>query len=765
MKQNPAPQSRILTPRVLVAFAPYFAGVSLALLPGNARGGDALDPASSQRPTDAYVTDGAVNAVARSGNTIYIGGGFSRVGPRTGPGLEFALNGTQNLGLPEVSGGDLGLQAVVSDGVDGWYIAGVFAHVGGVARSNIAHIRADHSVDPAFAPKVNGAVTSLVLSADGSTVYAVGYFTAVGGRLRNHIAALNAANGAVTAFDPNPNGTVVLALARSGSIIYAGGDFSTIGGQARNYIAALNASDGTATLTFNPNSSGQVRALAVSGSTLYAGGSFATIGGQPRSNIAALILGGAFDGTATGFDPDSSLFGCSPCGTIFALAVSSSTVYAGGTFDTIGGQPRNNLAGLDPTSGTATAFTPNPDSNIAGLAVSVDGLTVYTGGGFRNIGGQPRNFLAALNATDGSATTFNPNPNGLVASIGVSATAFYAAGFYSSIGGVVRHSLAAINASTGQATSFAPDSSYAGSGNGVVNALAVSVDSSTIYVGGFFTSFGGQPRNFIAALNTADGTATAWNPGIGTDYAVTSLALSDSVIYVGGYFQFIGGQPRKCLAAIGLIDGLATAFDANVFDIGASVDALAVSGPLVYAGGIFYHIGNQSRTCVAALNAADGSATAWNANLAWTAGTPQVHAITVSGSTIYVGGYFSSVGSQSRLNIAAVNAADGMATPFNPQASGAFASDPVDAIALSGSKVYAGGGFQTIGGRSRNLFAELNAADGSATSFNPGAGGGTSVFALAVAPDGTVYAGGDFHTFERAASQSFAVFANRSPHP
>jgi hypothetical protein len=761
MKQNTAPQSRIPNPCFLIAFTLYFAGVFLALLPGNARGGDTRGSAiDRQVPDNTYVTDGLVNAVVRSGNRVYIGGRFGRIGPRTGPGVEFALDGSQNPGLPEVSGGTDTVNAVASDGSGGWYIGGLFTHVGGVARNNIAHIRADHSVDPAFDPNANNAIHALAVSVDGTIVYIGGSFTSVGGQPRNFIAALNAADGTATAFNPNPNGfSGILALAISGSIIYAGGDFTSIGGQPRNYIAALNASDGTATLTFNPNSSGQVRALAVSGSTLYVGGSFGTIGGQPRNNMAALFLGGPRDGTAKRFDPNASFFGCDPCGTVYAIAVSSTTVYAAGLFDTIGGQPRNNLAGLDPRSGAATSFTPNPNSNLSGLAVSVDGLTVYAGGGFTTIGGQSRNYLAAVNAADGSATTFDPNPNSSVQAIGVSASAVYVGGFYSSIGGVVRHSLAALNASTGKATSFAPDSSYSTDSAATVNALAVSADSSTVYVGGFFTSFGGQPRNFIAALNTADGTATAWNPGIDADYTVTSLALSDSVIYVGGYFQFIGGQPRKCLAAIGLIDGLATAFDANVFDIGASVDALAVSGPLVYAGGIFYHIGNQSRTCVAALNAADGSATAWNANLAWTAGTPQVHAITVSGSTIYVGGYFSSVGSQSRLNIAAVNAADGMATPFNPQASGAFASDPVDAIALSGSKVYAGGGFQTIGGRSRNLFAELNAADGSATTFNPGAGGGTSVFALAVAPDGTVYAGGDFHTFERAASQSFAVFA------
>jgi trimeric autotransporter adhesin len=376
MKQNPTSQSGIFNPRVLVAFTLCFAGVLLTLLPSNAR----VSVADFSPPDNTFVTNGNVQAVVRSGDTIYIGGLFNRVGPRTGPGVELALDGSQIAGLPEVTGaggtvtgGGGAVQAVASDGSGGWYIGGLFTHVGGVARNNIAHIRADHSVDPAFDPNANDGIHALAVS--GSTVYAAGLFTSIGGQTRNRIAGLNAADGTATAFNPNADaGIEALAISGSGLIIYAGGRFAMIGGQPRDAIAALNAADGSATTTFNPMPNNRlVLALAISGSTLYVGGYFTAIGGQPRNNIAAL---NASDGMATSFDPNATTNGCNACGGVSAIVVSSSTVYAGGLFTHIGGQNRRYCAALNAANGTATPFNPDPNGNILGLAVSVDGLTV-----------------------------------------------------------------------------------------------------------------------------------------------------------------------------------------------------------------------------------------------------------------------------------------------------------------------------------------------------------------------------------------------------
>ena len=83
---------------------------------------------------------------------------------------------------------------------------------------------------------------------------------------------------------------------------------------------------------------------------------------------------------------------------VYALAVSGSTIYAGGGFYTIGGQPRDGVAALDANTGLATAWNPYANDQVHALAIS--GSTVYVGGDFTTIGGQPRTGIAALTPDD-----------------------------------------------------------------------------------------------------------------------------------------------------------------------------------------------------------------------------------------------------------------------------------------------------------------------------------------------------------------------------
>ena len=303
---------------------------------------------------------------------------------------------------------------------------------------------------------------------------------------------------------------------------------------------------------------------------------------QYRNHIAALDSSGA----ATQWDPNATSGSPDDYASVFALAVSGPTVYAGGQFTTIGGQSRSNIAALDASSGAALGWDPNADSQVNALAVS--GSTVFAGGTFHSIGGQNRDLIAALDGF-GAATAWNPGPTGDgVNTLAVSGSTVYVGGKFQAIGGQARDNIAALNVGSGIATAWDP------SADNQVNALAVS--GSTVYAGGQFGSIGGQGRDCIAALGAGSGSATPWNPGANDE--VLTLAVSGPNVYVGGRFTSIGGEPSgHHLAALDTDPGGSRVTWSP--DAGDWVYTLAVSGSTVYAGGQFATIGGESRGNVA----------------------------------------------------------------------------------------------------------------------------------------------------------------------
>src|SRR5437899_11448690 len=91
--------------------------------------------------------------------------------------------------------------------------------------------------------------------------------------------------------------------------------------------------------------------------------------------------------------------------------------------------------------------------------------------------------------------------------------------------------------------------------------MAVQADGK-ILVGGYFSTLGGQSRNYIGRLN-ADGTLdTSFDPG--ADNAVNSLAVqADGKILVGGFFTTVGGQSRNY---IGRLNNTGPATQSLTFD-------------------------------------------------------------------------------------------------------------------------------------------------------------------------------------------------------
>ncbi len=718
-------------------------------------------PSAAPDP-DVWVTNGLVMSVFPAGNTTYIGGTFTYVGPYTGYGVPLdTSSGDPIQDYPKVN---TGVSAAVPDGSGGWYIGGHFTQVGEVYRNRLAHILADGSVAD-WNPNADGTVYALALS--GSTIYAGGVFTTIGGQPRNYLAAIDTSTGNPTTWDPNLD-NAVLALAVSGSTLYVGGGFTSIQGSSggpytRNNIAAIDTTNGNPT-AWNPNANYSIHALALSGSIVYAGGFFTSIQGSSGGPYARKYLAAIDSSTAnpTAWDPNMD-------NAVRALALSGSTLYAGGDFTSIQGfsggpYARNRIAAIDATTANPTVWDPNIDNSVRALAVS--GSTVYAGGDFTSIQGfsggpYARNRIAAIDATSGNPTAWDTGANESVVALALSGSTIYVGGSFYSIGGKTRNHIAAIDSDPtsptyGHATAWNPGASS------TVTAFAVS--GSTVYVGGYFTSIQGSSggpyaRSYIAAIDASTGNPTSWNPGA-NDY-VEALAVSGSTVYAGGRFTSIQGASggpytRNRLAAINASTGNPTSWNPN---LNGMVRAVVISGSTIYAGGSFTSIqgssgGPYARNYIAAIDASTGNPTSWNPGASAT-----VRAIAIYGSTVYAGGHFTSIqgasgGPYTRNYIAAIDASTGNPTSWDPGA-----NNWVFALTVSGSAVYAGGYFTSIQGSSggpytRYRIAAIGTSTGNPTTWNPNAS--NSVYALA-ASDSTIYAGGDF-VYIGGPSKYFAAF-------
>src|SRR4029079_6705572 len=111
-------------------------------------------------------------------------------------------------------------------------------------------------------------------------------------------------------------------------------------------------------------------------------------------------------------------------GSVEKLALSGTSILAGGSFTTIGGVARNYLAKLNNTNGNASNWA---TANSYVFSLFVDGTTCYAGGYYTQLtsaGGvmTPRNYIGAITISNGNIGSFNPNPNSYVFAINKSGT-------------------------------------------------------------------------------------------------------------------------------------------------------------------------------------------------------------------------------------------------------------------------------------------------------------------------------------------------------
>ena len=186
-------------------------------------------------------------------------------------------------------------------------IVGAFTRVGSIVRNNAAALRPDGTVDPTFKPNPNGKTHAVTVSPDGSRVYLGGPVHDRWRHCRSHLAAVDPVTGAVqTDWQADVAGSTnfVRSLALSGDRLYLGGKFSLVRGVSRPRLAAVNAHTGDLVTEFQPRpDTGVVNEVVVSpdGTKVYAGGTFNNIGGGSRPGHTAELW--AETGDVTSWNP------------------------------------------------------------------------------------------------------------------------------------------------------------------------------------------------------------------------------------------------------------------------------------------------------------------------------------------------------------------------------------------------------------------------------------------------------------------------------
>jgi hypothetical protein len=621
--------------------------------------------------------------VARAGRLLFFAGTYAAA-PRANQAQGIAVF-SQSEAVAEVidlaSGSDV--FNATPDGAGGWYAGGPFSSFGSLPRRGLVHLLANGKVDPAFVADLNlGLVGSFYVShlaLNGAQLIVAGSFTTVNLTPRAGLAWLDATTGQVLGIAP---AVVADALVLSGNTLFVVG----------TSVRALNASTGAFLPGFTAtvfNAGGRASVVAIDGTSLFIAGGFSMVNGVARVGLAKLD-------TATGFvDPvwqPAVQFGGFG-GAVRSLAAGGGLVYIAGVFDAVSGNPRASIAAVSTSTGAVAPWRADASSTVEGI--TLQGGVLYLAGNFASVGGVPRSGSAAVSASGaGVVLPWDPSIIGFPRNVAVGAGKVALLGSFNNWGVRTLSRLSAVDVVSGELLAWAPNLSTA-------QVFELLGDGSRLIVAGSFSSLAGESRASLGAFDLETRALLPFAPVV--NGSVHALAVANGVLYIGGAFTSVNSAFRLNLAAIDLQSGQLLPWDPQAD--GIVRDLVVQDGTVIVAGDFISLIGTNGfheRTSVGAITVA-GAVTTFDAHV--TSGA--VYAVATSGSTLFMGGLFATVGGFSRPFAAGVNVVTGGILPWNPAPNGL-----VQQFSVNRSLVYMRGTFSAVGGVSRTRLARVNTTDG-----------------------------------------------------
>ena len=577
----------------------------------------AAQPSNTSRLS--WVTNGTVRAATVHEQTLYIGGTFTRVAPAANfLGPWFGISRTTGAALPRLPLADGAVLAIETDGAGGFFVGGRFTHIGGVARASLAHVLADGTVDPWFAPLLQPAFRTPItpdeldvrsLARVGDVLYVGGSFkVSRDATVKEGFAALEVATGALRQGMPTLSPLRADKIVLEGQRVFAVGSRVSMTGPVPPAVIAADAATGT-TLWIR-DLTGEPRDAVLAAGRLIVAGRFEIFNAGLESLISLDPASGVIDTTWAPIRP--TIPRNAPL--LHAVTVVGSTVYVGGSFTQVGGVRRTNLAAVDLATGTLTPWAPSVAGTVWDL-VPASAVSVYASGAFQHVAGATREGLAEIDAA-GAVTPWSPDAYSTeVRTLHATAGSLLAGGLSAVAGGVARDNLAAFALDQDEVLPWAPMAPY------TVNELAT--DGQRVFVDFRRVTDGGVtvPAVPVVALDAVNGSPAPWSAPAGTNEL---LGLIDGQIYVAADPYFV----RRIDAMTGVPD--------PSFRFAGDPARLFAAHGVLYFGGRPFGFNGKIRPGLAAVDSRTGALSPWDPNVLPTQTNHRVTAVAIMGQTMYV---------------------------------------------------------------------------------------------------------------------------------
>jgi trimeric autotransporter adhesin len=510
------------------------------------------------------------------------------------------------------------------------YFGGYFQSVNGTARSSAAAINLTNNTLTSWNPTVdvNGYIN--VLTVSGSTVYAGGAFSNIGGQARTYIAALDATTGLATSWNVTVTGNslaeVNCILVHAG-VVYFGGYFDNVNSAApsRRYFAAVNATTG-ALDAFNPRPDGRVRTMLFDGPMLYLAGGFDQVLNTERFRVARIELATS---TLTPFEliflsnANSNFFGFDQ---VNAIGIDGNKLFIGGTFTLVNGAQQPHLAEVDKITGV---LEPS-DKKIYGEVntMLINGGNIFVGGYVIGHLGTSVDGIALLDEDTGTGK------NGWIENIPPPPTGEYYTSYdFHFQNGMLYYYLNISDGTTYLGAVENDDAIWLATIDHPISGWAFSDNALYLADEGSNTmTINGQTRNRFAALDLETGALLPFTinfPLALSDYIITSMAAQNNVLYVAGEFSFTAnGEARNSFTAFDATTGVLLPWNPQIDDL---ADAYEPSIGAVTNSHI-YLLGNAIVRRVHPVTAVADD---------WEPAVEGLGSIAVQNNSVFVGGGFS----------------------------------------------------------------------------------------------------------------------------